>query len=70
VHPKVSKRVMPITRDGVGDHVFLKISSIRRVMRFEKEGEIGIQGCLTPDFIKYDSFSKDYIWTVYIFLFG
>jgi hypothetical protein len=28
--------------------MFLKISSIRGVMRFEKEWEIGIQGCLTP----------------------
>ena len=28
--------------------MFLKISSIRGVMRFEEEGEIGIQGCLTP----------------------
>ena len=28
--------------------MFLKISSIRGVMRFEKEGEIGIQGCHIP----------------------
>jgi hypothetical protein len=49
--------------------VFLKISSMREVMRLEEEGEVGIQGCLTPDFIKYDSFSQDYTWTVYIFLF-
>jgi hypothetical protein len=33
-------------------------------MRFEKEMEIGIHGCLTPDFIKYDFFSQDYTWTV------
>ena len=32
----------------VGDRVFLKISSMKGVMRFEEEGEIGIQGCLTP----------------------
>jgi hypothetical protein len=38
-------------------------------MRFKKEGEIGIQGCLTPNFIKYDSFSQDYTWTVYLSLF-
>ena len=32
----------------VGDCVFLKISSIRGVMRFKEEGEVGIQVCLTP----------------------
>jgi hypothetical protein len=53
VHLKVSRRVMPITRDDprnteVGDCVFLKVSSMREVMRLEEEGEVGIQGCLTP----------------------
>jgi hypothetical protein len=28
--------------------VFLKMSSMRGVMRFEEEREVGIQGCLTP----------------------
>jgi hypothetical protein len=28
--------------------VFLKVSSIREVMQLDEEGEVGIQGCLTP----------------------
>jgi hypothetical protein len=28
--------------------VFLKISSMRGVMQLEEEGEVHIQGCLTP----------------------
>ena len=36
--------------------MFLKISSTRGVMGFGKEGEIGIQGCLTP--IPDNSFLK------------
>ena len=30
--------------------MFLKISLMKGMMRFQKEGEIGIQGCLTPRF--------------------
>jgi hypothetical protein len=28
--------------------VFLRVLSMREVMRLEEEGEVGIQGCLTP----------------------
>jgi hypothetical protein len=28
--------------------VFLKVSSMREVMRLDEEREVGIQGCLTP----------------------
>jgi hypothetical protein len=53
----------------VEDCVFLKISPMRGVMKFGKEWEVGTQECLILDFIKYNSFSQDYTWTIYLFLF-
>jgi hypothetical protein len=41
----------------VRDCVLLKISPTRGVMQFEKEWEVGTQGCLNLDFIKYNYFS-------------
>jgi hypothetical protein len=72
VHPRVgiksyANNQRRPSEHRVRDRVFLKISSMRGVMQLEEKWEIGLQGCLTP---KLDnSFSQDYTWTVYLFLF-
>jgi hypothetical protein len=54
---------------NVGYRVFLKITSIRGVMRFGKEGRLAYRVALPLDLIGNNSFSQDYTWTVYLSLF-